>query len=181
MAAIDRIIHHGEESDNFRNNVSKAEIVVSIAEPKKSGSDCDSLTVMVEQELRSEFHGKVDVLNKLVEVPVNVERSWQFWAECEFDNHRRNHASFWCASSVPDCLVGVGWKRTEKMIDGGTLEETKAILPCSEESVEELGEEDGAEKIDELNNGSSADVKVVESEIVDRAESADGSSESKIL
>ena len=73
-------------------------------------------------------------------------------------------------------------KRIEEIVDGGTLEMTKAMLPCGEESVEELGEEGGDEKIDvELNNGSSADVGVTESEIVDRAESADGSRESEIL
>ena len=62
MAAIDRIIRYGEERDNFRNNVSKAEIVVSIAEPKKSGSECESLTVKIEEESRSELYGKVVVL-----------------------------------------------------------------------------------------------------------------------
>ena len=61
-------------------------------------------------------------------------------------------------------------KKTEKMVDGGTSGKTKTMLPFSEESVEELGEEDGAERIDELNNDSSADVKVVESKIVDRVE-----------
>ena len=57
MAAIDRIIRLEEERDSCRKNVSKAEIVVSIAEPKKSGCDCESLTVKVEEKSSSEFHG----------------------------------------------------------------------------------------------------------------------------
>ena len=59
---------------------------------------------------------------------------------------------------------------------------TKAMLPCGEESVEELGKEGCAEKTDMgLNKSSSADVEVAESEIVDRVESADGNRESEIL
>ena len=56
------------------------------------------------------------------------------------------------------------------------------MLPCGEESVEELGKDGGAEKIDvELNQSSSADVEVAESEIVDRVESADGNRENEVL
>ena len=59
---------------------------------------------------------------------------------------------------------------------------TKAMLPCGEESVEEIGKDGGAEKIDVgLNKSSSADVGVAEPEIVDRAESADGNRESENL
>ena len=73
-------------------------------------------------------------------------------------------------------------KRTEDIVDGSTLGGTKAMLPCGEESVEELGKEGCAEKIDVgLNKSSSADVEVAESEIVDRVESADGNRESEIL
>ena len=69
-------------------------------------------------------------------------------------------------------------KRTEEIVDGSTLGGTKAILPCGEESVEELGKEGCAEKIDVgLNKSSSADVEVAESEIVDKVESADGTRE----
>ena len=74
-------------------------------------------------------------------------------------------------------------KRTEDIVDGSTLGGTKAMLPCGEESVEELGKEGCAEKIDVgLNKSSSADVEVAESEIVDRVESADGNNgENEIL
>ena len=73
-------------------------------------------------------------------------------------------------------------KRTEEIVDGSTLGGTKAMLPCGEESVEELGKEGCAEKIDVgLNKSNSADVGVAESEIVDRVESADGNRESEIL
>ena len=73
-------------------------------------------------------------------------------------------------------------KRTEEIVDGSTLGGTKAMLPCGEESVEELGKEGCAEKIDVgLNKSSSADVEVAESEIVDRVESADGNRESEVL
>ena len=69
-------------------------------------------------------------------------------------------------------------KRTEDIVDGSTLGGTKAMLPCGEESVEELGKEGCAEKIDVgLNKSSSANVEVAESEIVDRVESADGNRE----
>ena len=74
-------------------------------------------------------------------------------------------------------------KRTEDIVDGSTLGGTKAMLPSGEESVEELGKEGCAEKIDlGLNKSSSADVEVAESEIVDRVESADGNNgENEIL
>ena len=73
-------------------------------------------------------------------------------------------------------------KRTEEIVDGSTLGGTKAMLPCGEESVEELGKEGCAEKIDVgLNKSSSADVEVAESEIVDRVESVDGNRENEIL
>ena len=73
-------------------------------------------------------------------------------------------------------------KRTEEIVDGSTLGGTKAMLPCGEESVEELGKEGCAEKIDVgLNKSSSVDVEVAESEIEDRVESADGNRESEIL
>ena len=56
------------------------------------------------------------------------------------------------------------------------------MLPCGEESVEELGKEGCAEKIDVwLNKSNSADFGVAESEIVDRVESADGNRESETL
>ena len=62
-------------------------------------------------------------------------------------------------------------KRTEEIVDGSTLGGTKAMLPCGEESVEELGKEGCAEKIDVgLSKSSSADVEVAESEIVDRVD-----------
>ena len=73
-------------------------------------------------------------------------------------------------------------KRTEEIVDGSTLGGTKAMLPCGEESVEELGKEGCAEKIDVgLNKSSSADVEVAESEIVDWVESADGNRENEVL
>ena len=73
-------------------------------------------------------------------------------------------------------------KRTEEIVDGSTLGGTKAMLPYGEESVEELGKEGCAEKIDVgLNKSSSADVEVAESEIVDRVESADGNRENEVL
>ena len=73
-------------------------------------------------------------------------------------------------------------KRAEEIVDGGTLEETKAMLPCGEESVGELGEEGCAEKNDaKLNNGSSTGIRGANSEIVDRAKSADGGRENEIL
>ena len=73
-------------------------------------------------------------------------------------------------------------KRTEDIVDGSTLGGTKAMLPYGEESVEELGKEGCAEKIDVgLNKSSSANVEVAESEIVDRVESADGNRESEVL
>ena len=61
-------------------------------------------------------------------------------------------------------------KKAEEMDFGSTLEENEAMLPCSEESREELDEEDGAEQF-ELNKGGSIDVKLVEDNALDGIES----------
>ena len=44
----------------------------------------------VEEKSSSEFHGKMDVLNKLV---LMLRMKLTVLNDCEFDNRRRNHAS----------------------------------------------------------------------------------------
>ena len=116
----------------------------------------------IEEYSGDKHHGEVDVGQKIIEVPWKVEE--------EADNNCEVEETLGIIEEISDApvpcpmvsLVSVE-KETEKMVDGGTLEIK-------------------AERVDEeLNNGNSADVKNVESEIVDRAESDDRSRESKIL
>ena len=153
-----------------------SEICVSAKDLERSDTNCERLTENVEDSTSGGFHD-----NLLIGVII----------EDEFDNAELKECLTHVEGITPVTDVSVLCpiasfvsveRRTEEIVGGSTLGGTKAMLPCGEKSVEELGKEGGAEKIDvELNKSRSADVGVAEPEIVDRAESADGSRESEIL
>ena len=161
-------------SINHLRNTS--EISVSATDVERSDTDCERLTENVEDGTSGGFHDNLLIGVNIVDEIDNVELK-----EC-----LTHVEGITPVSDVPvlcpiASFVSVE-KRTEEIVDGSTLRGIKAMLPCGEESVEELGKEGCAEKIDMgLNKSSSADVEVAESEIVDRVESADGNRESEVL
>ena len=153
-----------------------SEISVSATDLERSDTDCERLTENVKDSTSGGFHDNLLIGVNIVDEIDNVELK-----ECLTHVEGITPVSDVSVSCPIASFVSVE-KRTEEIVDGSTLGGTKAMLPCGEESVEELGKEGCAEKIDVgLNKSNSADVRVAESEIVDRMESADGNRESELL